>query len=651
MNLYKTLIILFIILSITSCAQDLKDIETSKEYQDILQSKDLESIKNQIKKDTVFLNKLLKVCDSEIQYTFHISSGVKNPVKSSVPNFQIDTDLPKFTELFNQFAPNSNFEQNFQKNSDKKKIKVFENEIFEFENNLEYTIPNYDSIYKNITTNTNYKIQKYYYKGKPIALNLIGLKRIDSLEVTIKTEIPLAFEKINLTKNKNNLYKNYNIEIVRVKENSAELKIPIQLYHKIIGYQASNKSNFLMNTSALSSNSILEIDKSIKSNLVQLNAILLNILNETDENKAKNYLNDITQLMFDAKNKLNTFQIEVESFSKTKPKDQFGVNTYEKVAKIGKDVFSIVNQSVMVEFPDDISSIDLFVQTDSKILEKTQIVHYKKDQFEDPNNPTIVFSSFEEGKGILYGISDKDGAILLEKISDEKPEQAGNDYFYINQKLHYFDKKNKELLQLSDYSRYIGQIKKGYDILEKETTAKGEKKYLEGVVKDTKEIILPFEYSSFVMYSKFFVASKEYNEKVDLFDYNFNKIPNNEIKDIHKIDYFISTPIIFPEFFVAENIKRKKALLDSNLKPLTPYKYEFIKPFFDINTHFIVGIRTEDDNGYYCGLIDEKGIEVTPLKFDGISEVFKNGKINFSIKKSDNYQTLDLEAFLNKYRK
>ncbi|EKT3964660.1 hypothetical protein AAIP55_002303 [Flavobacterium psychrophilum] len=651
MSLYKTLIILFTIISTTSCSQDLKDIETSKEYQNILQNKDLESIKNQIKNDTVFLNKLLKVCDFDMQYTFHFSSGEKNPVKSSVPNFQIDTDLPKITELFNQFAPNSNFEQNFQKNSETRKIKIFENKNFEFENNLKYIIPNYDSIYKNIISNTNYKIQKYYYNGKPIALNQIGLKRIDSLEVTINTEIPLAFEKIHLTKNKNNLYKNYNIEIVSLKENSAELKIPIQLYHKIIGYQATNKSNFLMNTSAMSSASILEIDASIQSNIVKLNDILLKILNEADENKAKKLLNTITQSMFDAKNKLNKFQSEVESFSKTKPKDEFGVKTYEKVAEIGKEVLSIVNQSVMIEFPDNISSIDLYVQTDSKILEKTPIVHYKKDQFIDPINPTIVFSSFEEGKGISYGISDKDGAVLLEKISDDKPEQAGNDYFYINQKLHYFDQQSKELLQLSDYSRYIGQIKKGYDILEKEKTIKGEKQYMEGVVKNSKETVLPFIYSGFVMYSKFFVATKDYFEKVELFDYNFNKIPNNEIVRIHKIDYHISTPLIFPEIFEAENLQRKKALLDANLKPLTPYKYEFINPFFDINNYFIVGIRTEDNSNYYYGLINEKGVEVTTLMFDNIQDQFKNGKINFRIKNSDKFQTLDLETFLNKYRK
>jgi hypothetical protein len=651
MNLYKTLIILFTIISTTSCSQDLKDIETSKEYQEILQNKDLASIKNQIKKDTVFLNKLLKVCDFEMQLTFHFSSGENNPVKSSVPNFQIDADLPKYTDLFNQFAPNTYFEQNFDKNTEYRSEGLYEKELIEFENNLKYTIPNYDSIYSNIKSNTNYKIDKYYYKGKPIALNQIGLKRIDSLEVIVKSRFPLAFEKIQLIKNKSIFYKNYKIEISSLKENIAELKIPLELYNNIIGYQASNKMNFKMNSSAFSSTPILEVDKTIKLYLVELNAILVKILNETDENQAKNYLNDIRQSMFDAKKKISKFEIEVESFSKTKPKDEFGAKTYKKVLDIGKDVFTLQNQFVTVEFPDDISSIDLYVLTDFKILEKKQIVRYKKEQFKEEENPNIIYSSSEGVEETTYGISDKEGNVLLENIGDEKPEQAGNNYFYINQKLHYFDQTNKEMKELSDYSRYAGKIKKGYDILGKEITIKGKKQYLEGVVKNAKEVILPFEYSSFEIFTTFFKASKRYNEKVELFDYNFNKIPNNEIIDINKIDKRISTSIVFPEIFVAENIKGKEALLDPNLKPLTPYKYEFINPFFDINNYFIVGIRTEDDNGYYYGLIDKKGTEVTPINFDGISDEFKDGKINFEVKNSDKYQTLDMETFLNKYRK
>lgn len=136
----------------------------------------------------------------------------------------------------------------------------------------------------------------------------------------------------------------------------------------------------------------------------------------------------------------------------------------------------------------------------------------------------------------------------------------------------------------------------------------------------------------------------------ELYDLNFKKIPNKGIQKIHLVDEFIASDIKYPTLFEAEDVNKKKALVDKNLNLLTPFKYEFINPFYGVNNYFMAGIRTADGSSYWYGIVDDKGKEVTPFIFCHMSEEFdKNGKLKFCLK--DKSQAMDFASFIKTYKK
>lgn len=633
---------LFVAFTITSCSQNIEESKLASDYVEELQGKNLVDLKAKLQSDIIFVNKLIEATSFEFQLTSHFSAGQKVKAEKSVPEFKIDYNIPEIKERFNDYCKQISFTQNFQENYSQDKL-VLENTDFSFNSNFD--LSEKDSIFKQLKSKIKYEEKKAFYNGKIIELNQIGLKRIDSVLTDIKLEIPLAFDKFSIEKSQSTKkdYKGFIVETEKINENIAELTIPTELFKNVIGYQALNKKNLRMNVSAFSSNSILEITQNIKDNLRNLKNIFQKILNENNEDKAKSYLKEITQSMFDAKNEMFDFDNFVIELGKNKKRQEelgsYGI--YEETAEKGKKVLWVQNEFVIVEFPDDIQSIEIYVQSNSIKLKREQTALCEKDKFYDDLNPNIVFDKFERGKGHKYGISDKFGNKIIDAMYDydQNIEQRGNEYFFISGKLHWLDVENRKMVPLSEFYDYHGTIKKGYDIFDK-------KKYGEvGLVKDRKEVILPFEYFSITDYKKFILGKRSYDEKVDFFDTNVKKIQKNEIKRFNKIDEFIATDITFPSIFVAENDNGKKALMDINLKYLTAFKYDFIDPFYTRNDYYSVGIEKNDGNGYLETLIDEKGNEIAPPIFDRI--YIENGKVTFEINKK--LQVIDFSQFVKIY--
>ncbi|RZK53310.1 MAG: WG repeat-containing protein, partial [Pedobacter sp.] len=315
-------------------------------------------------------------------------------------------------------------------------------------------------------------------------------------------------------------------------------------------------------------------------------------------------------------------------------------------ANAGKKVIGVQTQFAIVEFPDDIKSIDVFVATKSVSLQNKVMVrygnHYLNPKYFDEAKPNIVFYSHKSDR--KFGIVNRDGETIIEPKFDEL-RQLSNEYFTDDEMLYWLNVGSKKMVPLPQFIGFEQSLKPGYDVFEK--TVGEDNKY--GVMLNREKTILPFEYYKFEKHDNFIVASKTHNLD-ELYDLNFKKIPNKGIQNIHLVDNFIASDIKYPTLFVGENSNRKQALVDKNLNLLTPFKYEFIKPFYGVNNYFIAGIRTADGSNYWYGIIDDKGKEVTPFIFCNISEEFdKNGKLKFCLK--DKSQAMDLASFIKTYKK
>ncbi|MBE9601227.1 WG repeat-containing protein [Pedobacter sp. MC2016-24] len=653
---YKFTLSLFIIgLFLNSCGgQGPEKTKKAKEYISSLQAMKLDDLKRQLKKDTTLLNKLIKTASFSIQLTSHFSSGEKSTAQKSDAEFSLNADPSKVAEIFDAYCKQLYFNQDFNGTYKEDKFSLYARGRFEFESRYSLTDNNHiiktrDSVFKPFEPAVETIEKSYFFKGKKLAKNEIGLKRIDSIETEIKLKFPVDFEKFTIEKSKKNTsYKNQNVEIENIKANVAQLKIPIAVYTDIIGYQAYNSQNVRMNSSALSSTPMLEIRKDVQRNLKELLGIFSDVLKEDDVNDARQLLNKINQDQLTAKDDMVEFNGYISGLSKEHIKELGDIAFYEEVANTGKKVISAENQFVIVEFPDDIKTIDVFVATKFKSLQNTRIVkfinHYLDVKYFDVNQPNIIYNNYEKDKGIRYGISNKDGDIII-AAQFEKIKQVGNAYFLVDDKLHWLDVSGKKMKALPQFQNYVQTIKPGYDVFEKTI---GDESAV-GVVLNRDKVVLPFAYHRFDKYGNFIIGHK--NSDVDeIYDLNFKRIPGNEIKTIQTINEFIASDVKYPLLFVAENDQKKKALTDKNLKILTPFKYEFISPFFEIKDYYIAGIRTPDGSNYLYGLLSKNGKEVVPFIFEHINEELDpSGKLKYRLK--NKAQALKIETFIKTFGK
>lgn len=655
MKLKHILILLFSSLFLHACSQQqAPQTAEAKKYIATLKAMNYDELKNQLKKDTVLLNKLIKTSTFTLQLTSHFSSGEKSKVEKSVAEFEINNDQAKITPLFNDYCKDLLFEQNFSDSFLDSTFSLYGQDLFSYESRFSLTDDNHlikekDSVFKPFVENVITDEKAYFFKGKKIAKADIGLKRIDSIQAEISLKFPVNFERFEIEKaDKTAAYKDNSIEIEGIKENVAQLKIPIGLYSEIIGYQAYNNNNIRMNSSAMSATPMLTIDKTVSESLKELLVIFADVLKEKDEKSGKEKLNQINQNHLNAKDNMAAFDVYLNKLSadKEKLKELGDIGLYNEIANAGKKVIGVQTQFVIVEFPDDIKSIDVFVATKSVSLQNKAMVkygnHYLNPKYFDEAKPNIVFYSKKNDR--KFGISNRDGETIIEPKYDEL-RQLSNEYFMGDEKLYWLNVANKKMVALPQFVSFVQSLKQGYDVFEK--TVGGDNK--SGVMLNREKAILPFEYYRFEKHEKFIIASKSYNLD-ELYDFNFKKLPNKGIQKIHLIDNFIASDIKYPALFVAESSNKKKALVDKNLNLLTSFKYEFINPFYGVNNYYIAGIRTADGSNYWYGIIDEKGKEVTPFIFCNISEEFdKNGKLKFCLK--DKKEAMDFKAFLQKYKK
>ncbi|MFN0254945.1 WG repeat-containing protein [Pedobacter ureilyticus] len=653
---FKYLFILLLIGSFLQACSQKNEPQTveAKKYIATLQAMKYDELKSELKKDTALLNKLIKTSTFTLQLTSHFSSGEKSAVEKSVPEFDINHNQAKITELFNDYCKHLSFEQNFSDNANSENFSLYGQGLFRYESRFyltddDHIIKEKDSLFKPYIPSVITNEKAYFFRGKKIAKADIGMKRIDSIEADLSLKLPTDFEKLSIEKSDKTVeYKDDKIEIESIKENLAQLKVPIALYSEIIGYQATNGKNLRMNTSALSSTPMLSIDKKVQESLKELLAIFTEVLKENDEKNAKGKLNKINQNHLDAKVNMTEFDASLDKLSKDKAKvEELGdVGLYNEIANASKKVLGVRTQFVLVEFPDDIKNIDVFVATKSTLLQNKKMVkygnHYLNPKYFDESKPNIVFYSHENGR--KFGISNRDGETIIKPTFGEL-RQLANEYFMGDEKLYWLNVADKKMVALPQYKNFVQSLKPGYDVFEK--TVGEDDKY--GVVLNRDKTILPFAYYQIEKHDNFIIASKTHNLD-ELYDLNFKKLPNKGIQNIRTVDNFIASDIKFPAIFVGEDINKKKALVDKNLNLLTSFKYEFISPFFSVNNYYIAGVRTADGSNYWYGIIDTNGKEVVPFIFCNISEEFdKNGKLKFCLK--DKKEAMDFKAFLQKYKK
>lgn len=653
MKLKHYLILIFTILLLQACSQTQTAPKVAaKNYIATLQAMNYGELKNQLQKDTALLNKLIKTSTFSLQLTSHFSSGEKNAVEKSASAFEINYNQAKITELFNDYCKHLMFEQNFNDSYNDSTFSLYAENRFKFESRFSLTNDNHiieekDSLFKPFIYSVVTQPKTYFFKGKKIAKADIGLKRIDSIATHISLKLPTDFEKFEVEKaDKQVSYNNEIIEVESVDENVAQLKIPINLYSKIIEYQAYNNKNARMNSTALSTTPMLTIHKNIVQSLKELQAIFTAVLNENDEKAAKEKLNQIGQNHVDAKDSMAEFDVYIDGLSKDKEKVKAlgDVGLYNEIANKGKKVIDAQTQLVTVEFADDIKSIDVFVATKSAFLQHNAVVkygnHYLSPKYFDEAKPNIVFYSNQTDR--KFGIINRDGEVIIEPKYSELTQLA-NEYFMGDEKLYWLNVASKKMEALP-YKSYQQTLKPGYDVFEK--TFGDDYKY--GVVLNRTKVVLQFEYYGFEKHEAFIIANKDLDLD-EIYDLNLKKLPSKGIQKIYRIDHHIASTIKYPSVFEAENNAHKKALVDRNLNLLTPFKYEFIDPFFEVGNYFLAGVRTADGSNYWYGIIDEKGKEVTPFIFCNISEEFdKNGKLRFCLK--DKYQSMDFGDFLKKYK-
>ncbi|WAC42550.1 WG repeat-containing protein [Pedobacter sp. SL55] len=625
----------------------------AKKYIARLKAMNYDDLKNQLKKDTALLNKLIKTSTFNLQLTSHFSSGEKSAVHQSAPEFAINYDKTKVTELFNDYSKDLLFEQNFNDSYNDSTFSLYGQERFTYESRFSLTDDNHiikekDSLFKPFVNQVVTDQKTYFFKGKKIAKAAIGLKRIDSIETEVSLKFATDFEKFEIGKNDKKVsYKNFDIEVESIDENMAQLQIPMGLYSDIIAYQAYNNKNLRMNSSALSTTPMLTVDSKITESLKELLSIFADVLEEKDEKSGKEKLNEISQNQLNAKDNMAEFDAYITKLAKDKEKvKELGdVGLYNEIANAGKKVIGTDKQFVVVEFPDDIKAIDVFVGKNWVSLKNKQMVkygnHYLNPKYFDEAKPNIVFYSHQNDR--KFGISNREGEIMIKPAYNEL-SQLANEYFMGDEKLYWLNVANKKMVALPQFVNFEQSLKLGYDVFEKKIGEENKS----GVMLNREKIIIPFEYYGFEKHENFIIAKKDDTD--DIYDLNFKKILGKGIEEIDRIDSHIASDISYPSLFVAKGANKKNALVDKNLNLLTGFRYEFIDPFFDVNNYFIVGIRTADGSNYWYGIIDTKGKEVVPFIFCHIAEEFdKNGKLRFC--KDGKYQSMDFKSFLEKYKK
>ncbi|WP_313375466.1 WG repeat-containing protein [Chishuiella sp.] len=645
------ILLFFLNLFIISCGQNLENTSNANSYVEFLQKKDVEEIKNQIRNDTVFLNKIVDFSTIRYRISLSVSSSVKMKLTESVPEFkQIDSILLK--EKFNEYVLSSYFEQQFYiALPDKKEFRLFSNKQFLFRDDLFHkfndSYKNSKYIFDYIENNVEISNEKYYFIGNKINKEEIGLKGIDSVNVNLSIKYPAKIEKIVIKpyEQKKINFKNH---IIKIEKSELGLEIPIAISKDLVNIQGINKSNIRMSASTSSSYPIIEIHHKIKNEIEDLSRILNNVLVAKDKKQIINLLNQINQNHFNTKNMLADFKQKADKLNKEiKEKEDFSeIEYYESLVNSGRKIITLENQFINFDFPDEVKSIEIYLAKENNIISKNETLYSKDKKF---NKYNIYGQEEKDNYRSLYGILNKNGEILV-KAKYRNIEHVDNEYFNVDEgegfdefSEYRLDEKEKKFVKLSNlgYS-YYGSVKPGFDIL------KDIKKEKFGIMKNFKEIIFPFDYEEIDFDPNIPFVEFYLNNTPEFFDKNLNKINLNgrKIKTIYNF-YLYNSELDFPELYVAIDSTKKRILINNKLEYIS-LEYDDIKNFYNINDYFIV-IKGTSNVDYKYGLINTEGKEVTPITFDFINNNSEEGIIEFNEKRGDKTKKLKIEDFLKKY--
>ncbi|WP_440122593.1 hypothetical protein [Tenacibaculum sp. Ill] len=489
------------LLVLTACGQKkIEEFKSLNSYTKSLQQKSINNVKKTIAKDTVFINELINFSSLKITGGF-IGAVNERQTEKSAEKFTLESDnVQKMDSSFQGYFKELFFEQNYINNTDID-FSAYTGDLKEKYN--EKTVEFIDD-------NVIIENKKYYYQNTESTQRNNKLIRIDSVLIFAKIKLPIKTASINVLENVTN---KYNVQIDKLKENEVTLIIPIDTYKDFLAIQALNKEGKRMNPINKSSFPEYIITPSIKNELNALENICNEILKENNEEKIDILIKKITDRQFRAVKEMYSFKLHLKELNKLKEKEKSLLMIFDLMEGF-EHLFTIQNQSYIVNFSDNIKNVELFLADEYKEYITEEVIHHEDDAYYNFENTYTLFGVSNDSIKEM-GITNERGEIIIKDIdlnTEQTIIQSGNKYFLKfdrneeNDSLFWLDIKSKKLLYTPGFGEYIESINDIYDIFKKDSG--------EGVVKNREITILPFTYSIHV-YDTFIAA---YNKKSNLFE-------------------------------------------------------------------------------------------------------------------------------------
>ncbi|MGG6232403.1 hypothetical protein [Tenacibaculum sp. SDUM215027] len=490
------------LLVITACGQKkIEEFKSLNNYTKSLQQKSINNVQKTIAKDTVLINELINFSSLKITGGF-IGTVNERQTEKSADKFTLESDnVQKMDSSFQGYFKELFFEQNYINNTDID-FSAYTGDLKEKYN--EKTVEFIDD-------NVIIENKKYYYQNTESTQRNNKLIRIDSVLIFAKIKLPIKTASINVLENVTN---KYDVQIDELKENEVTLIIPIDTYKDFLAIQALNKEGKRMNPINKSSFPEYIITPSIKNELNALKNICNEILKENNEEKIDILIKKITDRQFRAVKEMYSFKLHLKELNKLKEKEKSLLMIFDFMEGF-EHLFTIQNQSYIVNFSDNIKDVELFFADEYKQYLTEEVIHHEDDAYYSFENTYTLFGVSNDSIKEM-GITNERGEIIIKDIdlnTEQTIIQSGNKYFLKfdrneeNDSLFWLDIKSKKLLYTPSFGEYIESVNEIYDIFKKDSG--------KGVVKNREITILPFTYYSIWVYDTFIAA---YNRKSNLFE-------------------------------------------------------------------------------------------------------------------------------------
>lgn len=487
-----------VMLSFASCSKDgnFKKSKTKKSFVSLYENQSLEESKKQLKQDLADVDSLLDIADGYSMY-FGISFSVGPAVADSTKHVETKEAIPLNIDV-DETTAKADFDSIFM--YDGQPNKTYLQQEFKLPNStVEPHISASDAKGAEVTAS----LKTIYYKGKPVAQNKIGLKRIDSAAIQVNYKYPASMERFEFpyTKQDSVVIAGQTIEIDDPELNGAEYYFPQELYQRLIGFQAYDESEKLMDATGNSAFPVMTVRKSISDNFKKTKNALLAAQKSTSQQQLVAALNKIPDNTFKEKQRLYelderyTKEKKAKKHKKSKKENDDFDDELAAIKKLMADFDDILapeQQLVEVSFPNRISRMIFYFGKDYRQITKTGVAVSER------GNDYATFFDEEKKK---YGIMDSLGNIIIKPVHDEPIYYLGNRAFRNTDKNYLLDVKAKKLIDYGDKFLEDGEDPR-FAVFSDSTKKKGVMDY-------SKKVIIPFEYSDIEILKNTFVASKD----------------------------------------------------------------------------------------------------------------------------------------------